>query len=142
MPKAKVKEEETPLPEEEEPPAQDKAPEAPPPVIPETVIPETVVPETVVPETPIKEAVPKPKAKSKAKAKTRALKQKEHFKDDWSPGEVTIPQPPALLRQPEPEIPQLTQAQALRLHLATAAQERRAQAHMRIVTPIRQFYGL
>ena len=141
MPKAKVKEEETPLPEEEEPPAQDKAPEAPPPVIPETVIPETV-PETVVPETPIKEAVPKPKAKSKAKAKTRALKQKEHFKDDWSPGEVTIPQPPALLRQPEPEIPQLTQAQALRLHLATAAQERRAQAHMRIVTPIRQFYGL
>ena len=41
MPKAKIKEEETPLPEEEEPPSQDKAPEAPPPVIPETV-PETV----------------------------------------------------------------------------------------------------
>ena len=60
----------------------------------------------------------------------------------WAPGEVTIPQPPALLRQTPEPLPQLTQAQTLRMHLATAAQERRAQAHMRVVTPIRQFYGL
>ena len=98
----------------------------------------------VVPETPVQETVPKPRAKAKPRVRkdAPALK-KDKKKVEWAPGEVTIPQPPALLRQPaEPEVPQLTQAQALRMHLATAAQERRAQAHMRVVTPIRQFYGL
>ena len=57
------------------------------------------------------------------------------------PGKPTMPQPPALVRHPPPE-PQLTQAQSLRMQLAQAAQERRAQAQLRMVTPIRQFYGL
>ena len=62
------------------------------------------------------------------------------------PGNVR--QPPALVRQvaAEPPVaapePQMSQAQMLRLQLAQAAQERRAQAHMRMVAPIRQFYGL
>ncbi len=68
------------------------------------------------------------------------------------PGKASVPQPPALVRQvavetPDalraaPEPPQMSQAQSLRLQLAHAAQERRAQAHMRMVTPIRSFYGL
>ena len=65
------------------------------------------------------------------------------------PGKVSMPQPPALVRQvateealEEPPAPQLTQAQALRLQLAQAAQERRAQAHTRMVGPIRPFYNL
>ena len=52
----------------------------------------------------------------------------------------------ALVRQvaaePAAPEPQMSQAQMLRLQLAQAAQERRAQAHMRMVAPIRQFYGL
>ena len=61
------------------------------------------------------------------------------------PGKASLPQPPALVRQvaAEPEeVPQLSQAQTLRVQLAQAAQERRAQAHMRMVAPIRSFYGL
>ena len=67
------------------------------------------------------------------------------------PGKVSMPQPPALTQRPVPEEPEepeeepqprLTQAQFLRLQLAQAAQERRAQQHMRMVAPIRQFYGL
>ena len=56
-----------------------------------------------------------------------------------------LPPPPALVRQvatEEPQAPQLTQAQTLRLQLAQAAQERRAQAHLRMVGPIRSFYNL
>ena len=138
MPKAKIQEEETAHPPEEE--VAPPPPEAPP-------DPEPDAP--AVPETPAEETVPKPRAKRKpetkpaAKPKVRKDAPKKTKKEAWAPGEVTIPQPPALLRQPaEPEIPQLTQAQALRMHLATAAQERRAQAHMRVVNPIRQFYGL
>ena len=142
MPKAKIQEEETPHPPEEElaPPVQESPPDAPP------EPPEPPVPDApVVPETPVQETVPKPRAKAAAaKAKVRKdAPKKTNKKEAWAPGEVTIPQPPALLRQtPEPELPQLTQAQALRMHLATAAQERRAQAHLRVVNPIRQFYGL
>ena len=65
------------------------------------------------------------------------------------PGEVAVPQPPALTRQvaveeppPEEEEPQMSHAQLLRLHLAQAAQERRAQQHFRMVNPIRSFYGM
>ena len=60
------------------------------------------------------------------------------------PGKVDMPQPPALgqVAPEEAQPPQLTQAQALRLQLAQAAQERRAQAHLRMVGPIRSFYGL
>ncbi len=63
------------------------------------------------------------------------------------PGKAVVPQPPAIVRQaavPEeaPHESQMSQAQSLRLQLAHAAQERRAQAHMRMVTPIRSFYGL
>ena len=119
---------------------QETPPEAPPEAPPD---PEPDAP--AVPETPVQETVPKPRAKTKPAAKPKVRKDapKKTKKEAWAPGEVTIPQPPALLRQtPEPELPQLTQAQALRMHLATAAQERRAQAHMRVVTPIRQFYGL
>ena len=120
---------------------QETPPEAPPEAPPD---PEPDAP--AVPETPVQETVPKPRAKTKPAAKPKVRKdapKKTTKKEAWAPGEVTIPQPPALLRQtPEPELPQLTQAQALRMHLATAAQERRAQAHMRVVTPIRQFYGL
>ena len=154
MPKAKIQEEETHPPEEEVAPVQDTPPE------PVQESPPEDAP--VVPETPVQETVPKPRAKAvaakavaakaeaakaeaaKAKAKVRKdAPKKTNKKEAWAPGEVTIPQPPALLRQTtEPELPQLTQAQALRMHLATAAQERRAQAHMRVVTPIRQFYGL
>ena len=145
MPKAKIQEEETPHPPEEETPVQETPPEAPP-----EAPPEPVPDAPTVPETPAEETVPKPRAKRKPETKPAAkpkvrkdAPKKTNKKEAWAPGEVTIPQPPALLRQPaEPEIPQLTQAQALRMHLATAAQERRAQAHMRVVTPIRQFYGL
>ena len=60
------------------------------------------------------------------------------------PGEIKVPQPPALARhvppvQPEP--PAMSHAQLLRLQLAQAAQERRAQAQLRMTAPIRQFYG-
>ena len=62
------------------------------------------------------------------------------------PEEVTVPQPPALLRHPvreePPPEPPVNYAQQLRMQLAQAAQERRAQAHLRMVNPIRQFYGL
>ena len=140
MPKAKIQEEETHPPEEEVAPVQEPPPEAPPEAPPDPPMPDA----PVVPETPVQETVPKPRAKTKPAAKPKVRKDAptKPKKVEWAPGEVTIPQPPALLRQPvEPE-PQLTQAQALRMHLATAAQERRAQAHMRVVNPIRQFYGL
>jgi len=126
-----------------------------------------------IPETPAPEVVVKPKRAPKAKASTRKeapaptkkvdLKQRHTcgacgatmslhtalYGHKNCPGQVTVPQPPALTRQvavqeeeavaPEP---QLTHAQMLRLQLARAAQERRAQAQLRIVDPIRQFYGL
>ncbi len=41
-----------------------------------------------------------------------------------------------------PPEPQLTQAQLLRMQLAQHAQEQRARAHLRMVNPIRKFYGL
>ena len=69
------------------------------------------------------------------------------------PGEASIPQPPALTRQVaavsepvyEPQVAPgaaMSYAQHLRQHLAQAAQERRAQAQLRMTAPIRQFYGL
>ena len=127
MPKAKVQEEETAHPPEEEAEASMGSMVAPPPE------PESA---PVVPETPVEETVPKPKAKSKAKAKAKAPKAAPKKQDAWSPGEVSIPQPPALVRQVAteatvPELPELTQAQALR-----------PQAHLRVVNPIRQFYGM
>ena len=112
---------------------QETPPEAPP-------DPEPDAP--AVPETPVQETVPKPRAKPAAKPKVRKDAPKKTKKEAWAPGEVTIPQPPALVRQTAEPEPQLTQAQALRYHLAAAPQERRAQAHLRVVTPIRQFYGL
>ena len=62
------------------------------------------------------------------------------------PGEIKVPQPPALVRsvrqEPvEPEPPAMSHAQLLRLQLAQAAQERRAQAQLRMTAPIRHFYG-
>ena len=87
------------------------------------------------------------------------------------PKDVSIPQPPALVRGdpsrrpacirnkdlewtaereavapeptiPEPVYPQYSHSQLLRMQLAQAAQERRAQAQLRMTAPIRQFYGL
>ena len=74
------------------------------------------------------------------------------------PKDVSIPQPPALVRQPAPEpamaappataaipepvYPQYSHSQLLRMQLAQAAQERKAQAQLRMTAPIRQFYGL
>ena len=157
MPKATtVQEEEVPV--EDPPEATEEAPEEPP----------------DIPEIPAPEVVVKPKRAPKAKASTRKdapaptkgkvdLKQRHTcgacgatmslhtvlYGHKNCPGQVTVPQPPALTRQvavqeeeavaPEP---QLTQAQMLRLQLARAAQERRAQAQLRMVDPIRQFYGL
>ena len=157
MPKATVQEEGVPVEEPSESPPEEEE-------------------DTAVPETPQAEAVAvKPKPKPRAKASTRKdapaptkkkegldLKQKHQcgrcgktmslhtalYGHKNCPGEVTIPQPPALLRQvtvqeeaPEPE-PQISHAQLLRMQLAQAAQERRAQAQLRVTAPIRQFYGL
>ena len=135
---------------------------------------------SAIPEEPVEEEVPVPKKKvriaakaSAAKAKPKDAPRKTNLKDRHTcgacgkemslhtalyghqncPGKVSLPQPPALVRQvavperPEreeapQEPPQMSQAQSLRLQLAHAAQERRAQAHMRMVTPIRSFYGL
>ena len=160
MPKAKIQEEETPHPPEEEsaPPVQEtpEPPEAPPDPVPDApAVPETPAEETVpkprkaakakprkdAPETPAEETVPKPRKAESAKATSRKDAPKKTKKEAWAPGEVTIPQPPALVRQAAAE-PELTQAQTLRYQLAAAAQERRAQAHLRVVNPIRQFYGL
>ncbi len=71
------------------------------------------------------------------------------------PGEIQAPQPPALTSQvtvqeepeeiqPEPKQPepQFTQAQLLRVQLAQHAQEQRASAHLQMVNPILQFYGI
>ena len=147
MPKAKVEEKEMPV-EEVEPEAVE-APEA----------------NEEVPETPQPEVVPKPKKASKPKAEPKAkgldLKQKHTcgqcgktmslhtaLYNHKCPGDVSIPQPPALVRQaaaepiPEPVLPQYSHAQLLRMQLAQAAQERRAQAQLRMTAPIRQFYGL
>jgi hypothetical protein len=122
--------------------------------------------EQAVPEELVEEevAVPKPKAKARKDAPASTKKKKTDLTTKHTcggcgktmslhtamyghkncPGETSIPQPP-LVRQtaiePPPE-PQVSQAQLLRYHLANAAQERRAQAHLRVVGPIRQFYGL
>ena len=162
--KAEVQEEEVPAEEpQEEPPAEAQ---------PEEVVPETPEPEEV-PVKP-KKAASKPKAKPQAKRKDAPpttkkkepldLKQKHQcgqcgkvmslhtalYGHKNCPGEVSVPQPPALTRQvaveqppePEEEEPQMSHAQLLRLQLAQAAQERRAQQHFRMVNPIRSFYGL
>ena len=151
MPKATIEEQETVPPEEQA--------EAPP-------------EESAVPEEPVEEEVPVPKkAKAKAKTSARKdapPKKKTNLKERHTCGacgqEMSLHtalyghkncpgnarQPPALVRQvatepapvAAPEPPQMSQAQMLRLQLAQAAQERRAQAHMRMVAPIRQFYGL
>ena len=151
MPKATIEEQET------VPPDQPEAPE------------ESA--DAVIPEEPVEEEVPVPKKKPKAKAgpakaKPKDAPRKTNLKDRHTcgacgqemslhtalyghkncPGKASVPQPPALVRQvaveEPPPPPQLSQAQSLRLQLAQAAQERRAQAHMRMVTPIRSFYGL
>ena len=167
MPKAKVEEEEVPAEEpQEEAPVEESQEE----VVPEIPEPEpvTVRPkskarakpqanETVV--LPKKNAAP-PSVKKK---EPLDLKQKHEcgrcgktmslhtalYGHKNCPGEVSMPQPPALTRQvvveeapPEPEPPQLSHAQLLRQHLAQAAQERRAQQHFRMVNPIRSFYGM
>ena len=163
--KAEVQEEEVPA-EEPQEEAHAEEPQ-------EEVVPETPEPEEVAVQ-------PKRKAASKAKAKPQAkrkdappttkkkepldLKQKHQcgqcgkvmslhtalYGHRNCPGEVSVPQPPALTRQvaveqppePEEEEPQMSHAQLLRLQLAQAAQERRAQLHFRMVNPIRSFYGL
>ena len=147
MPKAKVEEKEMPV--EEVEPESVEAPEA----------------NEEVPETPKPEVVPKPKKAPKPKAEPKAkgldLKQKHTcgqcgktmslhtaLYNHKCPSDVSIPQPPALVRQtavepiPEPVLPQDSHAQLLRMQLAHAAQERRAQAQLRMTAPIRQFYGL
>ena len=145
MPKAKVEEKEMPV-EEVEPEAVE-APEA----------------NEEVPETPQPEVVPKPKKAPKPKAEPKAkgldLKQKHTcgqcgktmslhtaLYNHKCPSDVSIPQPPALVRaaaEPIPEpVPQYSHAQLLRMQLAQAAQERRAQAQLRMTAPIRQFYSL
>ena len=96
-----------------------------------------------VPEVPEPEPVKK-RAPRKPAQKKEPPKQKHALFS-----EVTVPQPPALLRHPvreeEPPAPQeppMDRTQLLRMQLAQAVQERRAQAHLRMVNPIRQFYGL
>ena len=145
MPKAKVEEKEMPV-EEVEP----EAPEA------NEEVPETPQPEVVA--KPKQKASAKPKAEPKAKGLD--LKQKHTcgqcgktmslhtaLYSHKCPSDVSIPQPPALVRQtavepiPEP-VPQYSHAQLPRMQLAQAAQERRAQAQLRMTAPIRQFYGL
>ena len=157
MPKAKVQEQEVPV---------EEAPEEPP--APTEEAPEELPPEPI-PEVPVEQPVPKPrKAKAPPTAprvepkRSARAKPKTNLKDRHTcgacgqemslhtalyghkncPGKVDMPQPPALGQVAPEEPPQLTQAQALRLQLAQAAQERRAQAHLRMVGPIRSFYGL
>ncbi|MEC8428549.1 MAG: hypothetical protein VXZ35_08990, partial [Pseudomonadota bacterium] len=130
------------------------------------------LPPEPIPGIPVEQPVPKPrKAKAppsaprvepKKAAPKRAATKRTNLKDRHTcgacgqemslhtalyghkncPGKVDMPQPPALGQVAPEEPPQLTQAQALRLQLAQAAQERRAQAHLRMVGPIRSFYGL
>ena len=122
--------------------------------------------EPAVPEELVEEevAVPQPKPKARTKKDAPASTKKTDLTTKHTcgscgktmslhtamyghkncPGELSIPQPP-LVRQTAiepPTEPQMSQAQMLRYHLANAAQERRAQAHLRVVGPIRQFYGL
>ena len=152
MPKASIEEQEVPV-----------APD------PEPTAPEPAKPLEEVPEEPAAEEVPVPKAKTRVRKDAPATtKRKTDLKEKHTcgacgktvslhtalyghkncPGKVSMPQPPALTTRPveeapeEPPQPQLTQAQFLRLQLAQAAQERRAQQHMRMVAPIRRFYGL
>jgi hypothetical protein len=125
-------------------------------------------PDPAVPEELVEEevAVPKPKPKAKTKKDAPASTKKKTnlttkhtcgscgkvmslhtamYGHKNCPGEMSIPQPPALVRQTAiepPTEPQMSQARVLRYHLANAAQERRAQAHLKVVGPIRQFYGL
>ena len=131
---------------------------------------EEAVPE-VVPEIPEPEVVPVRKPRAKAAVRRDApppkapkkldLKQKHEcgacgrtmnlhtalYGHKNCPGEVSIPPPPALTRQvavkeEPPPAPAMSQPQMLRFQLAQAAQERRAQQHLRMINPIRQFYGL
>lgn len=139
MPKAKV--------EEKEVPVEEAVEEAEP-----------------VPETPKEEIVEAKVTKSRKKPESAPKKKATNLKQRHTcgacgaemslhtalyghkncPGEVSVPQPPALVRQPapEPEVPQFTHAQLLRMQLAQAAQERRAQAQLRMTAPIRHFYGM
>ena len=140
MPKATVPEEDVPAEEVSEAPQE--------PIVAETPQPEEV-------------SVKKPKPKPKAKPSTVDLKSRftcqcgkemslhtAMYGKHKCPAEISVPQPPALTRQvtvqdvPEIIEPQLSQAQILRIQLAQHAQERRAQAHLRMVNPIRDFYGL
>ena len=161
MPKRKVQEEEVPA--EEAPESIEEAPEPKPeePQEPQTPKPEEEVED--IPEKPPPEKVPKPKRKNAPKAAPKKtsvdLKAKHQcgacgkvmsvhtaLYNHKCPGEIKVPQPPALVRsvkqEPvEPEPPVMSHAQLLRLQLAQAAQERRAQAQLRMTAPIRQFYG-
>ena len=154
--------------QEEEVPAEEPTEEAPAEEPPEEAVPETPEPEEV-PVKPKRKAASKPKAKPQRKdappaTKSKGLDLKQRHEcgqcgkvmslhtalySHKCPGGVSVPQPPALTRQvaveeppPEEEEPQMSHAQLLRLHLAQAAQERRAQQHFRMVNPIRSFYGL
>ena len=134
MPKAKVEEKEMPV-EEVEPEAVE-APEA------DEEVPETPQPEVVArpKKAPKPKAEPSAKPKEEPKAKGLDLKQKHTcgqcgktmclhtaLYNHKCPGDVSIPQPPALVRQvhhdPIPEPPQYTPAQLLRMQLAQAAQD-------------------
>ena len=156
MPKATIEEQET-IPSEADQPQEEQS-----------AIPEEPVEEEVPVKKKVRIAAKASAAKASAKASARKdAPRKTNLKDRHTcgacgkemslhtalyghqncPGKAVVPQPPALVRQvavPEeaPQEPQMSQAQSLRLQLAHAAQERRAQAHMRMVTPIRSFYGL
>ncbi len=149
MPKATVEEQEVPVEESLE------------------AIPEIPLEEEV--PVPLPKSKPRAKSKAKAKASQVDLKAKHtcgrcgktmSLHTALYPHkcrEVTMPQPPALtkviVQEPEPEAepepqlepqlePQFTQAQLLRMQLAQHAQEQRARARLRMVNPIREFYGL
>ena len=143
MPKAKVEEQEVPVEE-----AVEEAPEP----VPETPKEEIVEPK-VTKSRKKPESAPQPKKKASTNLKQRhtcgacGAEMSLHtalYGHKNCPGEVSVPQPPALVRQPapEPEVPQFTHAQLLRMQLAQAAQERRAQAQLRMTAPIRHFYGM
>ena len=149
MPKATVSEEEVPV---EAPPDEEAVPE---------VVPEIPEPEEVPVRKPRAKAAVRKDAPPKAPKKQLDLKQKHEcgacgktmslhtalYGHKNCPGEVSITQPPALTRQvamqeEPPPPPPMSQSQMLRFQLAQAAQERRAQQQMRMLNPIRQFYGL
>ena len=162
MPKAKVQEQVVPVEEApEEPPAPtEEAPEE----LPPEPIPEIPVEQPVPKPRKAKAPPTAPRVEPKKAAPKEAAPKRTNLKDRHTcgacgqemslhtalyghkncPGKVDMPQPPALgqVAPEEAQPPQLTQAQALRLQLAQAAQERRAQAHLRMVGPIRSFYNL